>query len=199
MWINRNRGGTALHAATKKNYKKVMTELVTGWAPIPTSRTRMGSPRWTTRVARLAARAHHASGAARGPGQGAARSRRHGGTGQGAGLAGRIPCHRPAARTRIGNPARCEHAPGISARWHAARRCRSSAHCAAAAAARCTSPSRPRPIAPGITLLDGAGCNVVALKGPEGSLLIDGGYARNSRAAARRPPPSHRQQQGRAR
>jgi ankyrin repeat protein len=29
MWINRNRGGTALHAATKKNYKKVMTELVT--------------------------------------------------------------------------------------------------------------------------------------------------------------------------
>jgi ankyrin repeat protein len=28
MWINRNRGGTALHAATKKNYKKVMTELV---------------------------------------------------------------------------------------------------------------------------------------------------------------------------
>jgi ankyrin repeat protein len=29
MWINRNRGGTALHAATKRNYRKVMTELVT--------------------------------------------------------------------------------------------------------------------------------------------------------------------------
>jgi ankyrin repeat protein len=29
MWINRNRGGTALHAATKKGYRKVMTELVT--------------------------------------------------------------------------------------------------------------------------------------------------------------------------
>jgi cyclase len=37
-------------------------------------------------------------------------------------------------------------------------------------------------LAPGITLLDGAGCNVVAVKGPEGSLLIDGGYARNSKA-----------------
>jgi cyclase len=31
-------------------------------------------------------------------------------------------------------------------------------------------------------LLDGAGCNVVAVKGPAGSLLIDGGYARNSQA-----------------
>jgi uncharacterized protein len=29
MWINRNRGGTALHAALKKNARKVMTELVT--------------------------------------------------------------------------------------------------------------------------------------------------------------------------
>jgi ankyrin repeat protein len=29
MWINRNRGGTALHAALKKNFRKVMTELVT--------------------------------------------------------------------------------------------------------------------------------------------------------------------------
>ena len=37
-------------------------------------------------------------------------------------------------------------------------------------------------LAPGMTLLTGAGCNVVALKGPDGSLLIDGGYARNSKA-----------------
>jgi glyoxylase-like metal-dependent hydrolase (beta-lactamase superfamily II) len=37
-------------------------------------------------------------------------------------------------------------------------------------------------LAPGITLLDGAGCNVVAVKGPTGSLLIDGGYAKNSKA-----------------
>jgi len=34
----------------------------------------------------------------------------------------------------------------------------------------------------GITLLDGAGCNVLAIKGPDGSLLIDGGTAGNSRA-----------------
>jgi glyoxylase-like metal-dependent hydrolase (beta-lactamase superfamily II) len=34
----------------------------------------------------------------------------------------------------------------------------------------------------GFTLLGGAGCNVVALKGPEGALLIDGGYAANSAA-----------------
>jgi glyoxylase-like metal-dependent hydrolase (beta-lactamase superfamily II) len=37
-------------------------------------------------------------------------------------------------------------------------------------------------LAPGIWLLDGAGCNVLALKGPTGSLLIDGGYAKNSKA-----------------
>jgi cyclase len=37
-------------------------------------------------------------------------------------------------------------------------------------------------LAPGITLLDGAGCNVVAVRGTEGSLLIDGGYAENSKA-----------------
>ncbi len=34
----------------------------------------------------------------------------------------------------------------------------------------------------GITLLQGAGCNVVAMRGPEGSLLIDGGLAVNSKA-----------------
>ncbi len=37
-------------------------------------------------------------------------------------------------------------------------------------------------LAPGLTLLDGAGCNVVAVHGPDGSLLIDGGYAQNSKA-----------------
>jgi cyclase len=37
-------------------------------------------------------------------------------------------------------------------------------------------------LAPGITLLQGAGCNVVAMQGPDGSLLIDGGYAQHSRA-----------------
>jgi glyoxylase-like metal-dependent hydrolase (beta-lactamase superfamily II) len=34
----------------------------------------------------------------------------------------------------------------------------------------------------GITLLQGAGCNVVAMPGPEGALLIDGGLAANSQA-----------------
>ena len=34
----------------------------------------------------------------------------------------------------------------------------------------------------GLTLLQGAGCNVVALPGPEGALLIDGGLAASSKA-----------------
>ena len=34
----------------------------------------------------------------------------------------------------------------------------------------------------GLTLLQGAGCNVVAMPGPEGALLIDGGLAGNSKA-----------------
>jgi len=34
----------------------------------------------------------------------------------------------------------------------------------------------------GLTLLQGAGCNVVALPGPDGALLIDGGLAANSQA-----------------
>jgi cyclase len=37
-------------------------------------------------------------------------------------------------------------------------------------------------LAPGMTLLAGAGCNVVAVQGPDGSLLVDGGYAKNSKA-----------------
>jgi glyoxylase-like metal-dependent hydrolase (beta-lactamase superfamily II) len=34
----------------------------------------------------------------------------------------------------------------------------------------------------GMSLLAGAGANVLAVQGPDGSLLLDGGYARNSRA-----------------
>ncbi len=37
-------------------------------------------------------------------------------------------------------------------------------------------------LAPGMWLLDGAGCNVVAVKGSASSLLVDGGYAKNSKA-----------------
>lgn len=37
-------------------------------------------------------------------------------------------------------------------------------------------------LAPGIWLLDGAGCNVLAMQGPEGSLLVDGGHAEHSKA-----------------
>jgi glyoxylase-like metal-dependent hydrolase (beta-lactamase superfamily II) len=37
-------------------------------------------------------------------------------------------------------------------------------------------------LTPGIWLLDGAGCNVVAVRGGTGSLLVDGGYARNATA-----------------
>jgi cyclase len=36
-------------------------------------------------------------------------------------------------------------------------------------------------LAPGMTLLGGAGCNVLAVQGPEGSLLVDGGYAEHSK------------------
>lgn len=32
----------------------------------------------------------------------------------------------------------------------------------------------------GLTVIDGAGCNVVALRGPDGALMIDGGLAANS-------------------
>jgi glyoxylase-like metal-dependent hydrolase (beta-lactamase superfamily II) len=35
-------------------------------------------------------------------------------------------------------------------------------------------------LATGFTLLSGAGCNVLALAGPEGALLVDGGFKRNS-------------------
>jgi glyoxylase-like metal-dependent hydrolase (beta-lactamase superfamily II) len=46
-------------------------------------------------------------------------------------------------------------------------------------------------LAPGLAVLSGAGGNVVALKGPEGSLLVDGGYAKQSaallKAAAQAP------------
>lgn len=37
-------------------------------------------------------------------------------------------------------------------------------------------------LAPGFTLLTGAGCNVLALAGPDGALLVDGGYQRHSAA-----------------
>ena len=37
-------------------------------------------------------------------------------------------------------------------------------------------------LTPGMWLLDGAGCNVIAVKGQAGSLLVDGGYAKQSQA-----------------
>ena len=40
-------------------------------------------------------------------------------------------------------------------------------------------------LASGVTLLAGAGCNVIAVHGPEGSLLVDGGYAAHSKALLR--------------
>jgi cyclase len=48
----------------------------------------------------------------------------------------------------------------------------------AADAARITATS----LGSGMMLLSGAGCNVVAVGGPDGSLLVDGGYVRNSKA-----------------
>lgn len=52
---------------------------------------------------------------------------------------------------------------------------------AASAAAITTTPLTPRAQG-GITLLQGAGCNVVVLPGPEGTLMIDGGLAAHSAA-----------------
>lgn len=43
----------------------------------------------------------------------------------------------------------------------------------------------PTALGSGMTLLQGAGCNVIALRGPEGSLLVDGGYAAHSKALLR--------------
>ena len=37
-----------------------------------------------------------------------------------------------------------------------------------------------QPLAPGFTVLSGTGCNVLALAGPEGALMVDGGYKRDS-------------------
>ncbi|MGH8260843.1 MAG: hypothetical protein ACREUG_14280, partial [Steroidobacteraceae bacterium] len=49
-----------------------------------------------------------------------------------------------------------------------------------------TRPITVTPLTPrdrgGLTLLQGAGCNVVALPGPDGALMIDGGLAADSRA-----------------
>jgi cyclase len=41
------------------------------------------------------------------------------------------------------------------------------------------------PLGHGMTMLQGAGCNVIALQGPGGALLVDGGYASHSRALLR--------------
>jgi glyoxylase-like metal-dependent hydrolase (beta-lactamase superfamily II) len=49
----------------------------------------------------------------------------------------------------------------------------------AASAAITTAPLTPKEKG-GLTLLQGAGCNVVAMPGPDGALLIDGGLAANS-------------------
>ncbi len=42
--------------------------------------------------------------------------------------------------------------------------------------------SGPPSLRPACGCSDGAGCNVVAVQGPEGSLLVDGGYAKDSKA-----------------
>jgi cyclase len=52
---------------------------------------------------------------------------------------------------------------------------------AAGAPAISTTPLTPKERG-GLTLLQGAGCNVVAVPGPDGALLIDGGLAANSKA-----------------
>jgi glyoxylase-like metal-dependent hydrolase (beta-lactamase superfamily II) len=51
----------------------------------------------------------------------------------------------------------------------------------AAAPAITTTPLTPRALG-ALTLLQGAGCNVVVMPGPDGALLVDGGLAANSNA-----------------
>ena len=55
---------------------------------------------------------------------------------------------------------------------------------AAPAAAITTTQLTPKEMG-GLTLFQGAGCNVVALPGPEGALMIDGGLAANSKVLLR--------------
>src|SRR5262249_30493120 len=128
-------------------------------------------------VARLAGSAVHAPGAARGPGEGAARSRRESGNDKGAGLARRGSAHRSAARPRIGNLA----AVSISRRSFLGAGAQLAAVAAGGAVfARSAHAAgiNSTQLAPGTWLLDGAGCNVLALQGPQGSLLVDGGDAK---------------------
>jgi cyclase len=71
------------------------------------------------------------------------------------------------------------HFLGTAAQLAAAASLGALAPCAQAAKAASI---KVTALAPGIMLLEGAGCNVVAMKGPEGSLLVDGGYAAHSKA-----------------
>jgi ankyrin repeat protein/glyoxylase-like metal-dependent hydrolase (beta-lactamase superfamily II) len=132
-------------------------------------------------VARLVDLPDHAAATTHGSGQGVARSRRNRGAEQGARLARRVPAHRSAACARVGDLA------AVSSRRQFLG---SGVQLAAAASMGLFAPSAfaardvisAAGLAPGMTLLSGAGCNVVAVKGPDGSLLVDGGYAKNSQA-----------------
>ena len=132
QYINRNRGGSVLHMATRRGLKKVMAEFVAWGAG--SERQRPGRPHLARLrdVARMAAVSHHASRAARGSRENAAGSRRHGGTREDAGLAERVRAHRTAATARSGYlPAvstRREFVMGRTRRVRIAR-CRGRARC----------------------------------------------------------------------
>ena len=53
---------------------------------------------------------------------------------------------------------------------------------AAAGGARAESTLTATPLADGLTLISGAGANVVVARGPDGAVLVDGGLAENARA-----------------
>jgi glyoxylase-like metal-dependent hydrolase (beta-lactamase superfamily II) len=59
--------------------------------------------------------------------------------------------------------------------------CAVAAELAPTARAAASVSIRATPLTSGMWLLDGAGCNVLVAKGVEGSLLVDGGYAKHSK------------------
>ncbi len=83
--------------------------------------------------------------------------------------------------------------PAASRRAFAARtsrrRRRRARRCVVPVGSRCGRRRRlhksPRPISAALFLLQGAGCNVLALRGDDGALMIDGGLAANAEALLR--------------
>ncbi len=179
MYITRDHGGTALHAATKKGLKKVMAELVAlgadpnikdedGLTALDYAMSRGWLPALSTRPAPRTDLVK----VLRGLGATVEMSKTPDWPGE-------FPPIGPPRGPRSGDLAAVN-----ARRWFLG----ASLQLAAAAGMGVFTRSahaadiRTTPLGPGMWLLDGAGCNVVALQGPAGALLIDGGDSKNSSA-----------------